>query len=217
MMEKIWQRLAGQRPTDHDRAQELFSDYIDGRLSPQATSWLEEHLRICDASCPYDLEALRQTVQMVRGLPAVPPPRSFTLSQATLAPRRLPSPGWMQLYLPRATAIAALFLVVLISGDLGLQFLYTASAPAAAPQVALEQAALEETPLPTDREAPPDGEAIGGELMATPTLEAESRAVEIPPPPHPFSSVLQPLEALALTLFLLLGLATALTTWRNQV
>lgn len=219
MITKVWQWFESRQPTEHERAQDLLSDYLDGRLSPQATTWLEEHLQVCNSTCPRDLEALRHTVQMVRQLPAVPPPRSFALSQSMLTPRRVPPPGWIQLYLPRATAVAALLLIVLISGDLGLQFFYTigqAPVPAAPAEIALEQAAPEGTPAPSDREVPPD-EAFGGEVEATPTPQAESRAVETAPPSYPFSAEVRALESLALVLFLILGLATAFTIWRNQI
>lgn len=198
--------------TDHDRAQSLFSAYLDGRLTPQEMAWLEGHLRICGATCPQDLETLRRTVQLMRELPPVKPPRPFTLRPEMAAARQVPTRGWMQVYLPRATALAAMLLFLLVAGDLGLSFYYSAPAPLAAPAVAPEM----ET-VPADR-------GFGGEVTpepgATPTPEAEALTQEAPveaaPPVHPFASIFRTLEAVTLGILLILGFLTVGLAWRNQ-
>ena len=59
---------------DHQRAQELLSDYLDGELSGEDLAALELHLESCD-ECQAELESLRDTLSVLGGLkPAEPPP-----------------------------------------------------------------------------------------------------------------------------------------------
>jgi len=59
---------------DHQRAQELLSDYLDGELSDECVADLEQHLESCD-ECQVELESLRKTLLVLGGLqPAEPPP-----------------------------------------------------------------------------------------------------------------------------------------------
>ena len=68
----------------HSAVREEFSEYLDGRLSPQRRGHLETHLARCQACREY-LEAVRATVEIVRSLPQAPVPRSFRISAAQVA------------------------------------------------------------------------------------------------------------------------------------
>ena len=59
---------------DHQRAQELLSDYLDGELSGETLVEVEQHLESCDR-CESELESLRNTLSVLGGLkPAEPSP-----------------------------------------------------------------------------------------------------------------------------------------------
>ena len=47
------------------------ADYLDGTLSPIATSEVADHLRVCD-ECAAEMNQLRSTWDMLGGIPAVP-------------------------------------------------------------------------------------------------------------------------------------------------
>jgi hypothetical protein len=62
----------------HERLRRDLSAYIDGELDAGERARLERHLAGCTA-CRGELEELRRTVQLLRMVPAVAPPRSFAL------------------------------------------------------------------------------------------------------------------------------------------
>ncbi len=164
--------------SEHERVEELLSAYIDGELSVEEATLVEKHLRDCSA-CTQDLETLRQTVNLVRQLPAVSPPRSFTISRLVVPERPW---AWGYVYLRGATALAALLLIVLLAGDLGFQYLWAPRMAAPAPvPMALEatfeapeatvqapEAEMEEVPAPAAGEAL-DQVGQGEETPAPPT------------------------------------------------
>lgn len=61
---------------DHQRAKELFSQYLDGELPPEQQSELEAHLDQCE-TCQAELNALEKTLSSLAGLAPVPPPKDF--------------------------------------------------------------------------------------------------------------------------------------------
>jgi len=61
---------------DHQAAQELFSDYLEGELSPQEQEELAAHLTECEA-CREELEDLKKTMRSLSGLKVLPPPEGF--------------------------------------------------------------------------------------------------------------------------------------------
>jgi predicted anti-sigma-YlaC factor YlaD len=63
---------------DHQAAQELFSDYLEGELPPEQSGALIAHLESC-AACREEFEALQQTLRSLSGLRILPPPDNFTL------------------------------------------------------------------------------------------------------------------------------------------
>lgn len=113
------------KKTEVDKQRERLSCYLDGTLSPHERARLEQELAR-DAHLRGELEELRQTVKMVRSLPILPVPRSFTLDPALYGRTR---PRRVHLYpvMRAATAVMALFLVVLFASDL---FLGGVGAPA---------------------------------------------------------------------------------------
>jgi hypothetical protein len=175
-----------QSKAEHRRIKEMLSVYIDGELPPGDRARVEEHLAEC-AECAWELETLRQTVELVGQLPKVPVPHAFTIYEA-------PRPRWVSLfqakwaytYLKGATALAAALLILVLVGD--VLFLSQRAAPGfapamapakelAAPAAAPTVVAMQEAPLaPTEAPGPPE------EVLD----EAEGAAyAEVAPSPPP--------------------------------
>jgi anti-sigma factor RsiW len=70
---------------------ELLSAYLDDALTAAERSALETRLQT-EAALRTELDALRQTVTLVRGLPPLTAPRNFTLTPAMLRANR---PRWL--------------------------------------------------------------------------------------------------------------------------
>ena len=189
----------------HARLRDLLSAYMDGQVSESDARQVETHLSECEA-CRWELGTLRATIGLLRELPELAAPRSFTFAEAPVR-AAMPPIVWTGRL---ATCVAALLLVALLLGDvLGLATQQIASreltaapslapmAPAdAAPSVAaeriLESAASSEPPTASSEPtlvpagpaaamaaapAPPERDlALEGERAAV-TLEAE----EAPP------------------------------------
>ena len=144
----------------YGRARTLLSSYIDGELSERERRRVERHLSGC-AECRAELESLRLTVELVRGLPEVEPSRSFTLSSAPEAERG--GFGWIA-NTRMAAVVAAVLLVAILAGLAGLlrvnpqveradMELAPAVAPAVAPMPAAPAAAAP-APIAAQRSAP---------------------------------------------------------------
>jgi len=179
--------LRGLIKSEHQRVGEMLSAYIDGELSASEVELVERHLKEC-AACARSLETLRATVELVRRLPQVPAPRSFTIAPA-IQPLRFQM-RWDYAHLRGATALVALLLAIALSIDIVSQRLPLAGAPAElaiAPSPAVEmKAALKEAATEGALEAvPPQGlgaeatlqaeasaEALRGERSAEPSAEA---------------------------------------------
>lgn len=137
------------------RVDELLSAYIDGALTPGERARLEARLA-AEPALRERLDALQETVMLLRQLPQVPAPRNFILTPAMVRPAQ-PSPArqplrWLAPALSMATAASALLLVIVLATSLlGVR----EAAPTAAmlgpqggaAQVA-EMPAPEESPLP---------------------------------------------------------------------
>ena len=63
------------------RDDELLSAYIDGALTPREQARLEARLAV-EPALRERLDALQETVMLLRQLPQVPAPRNFILSPA---------------------------------------------------------------------------------------------------------------------------------------
>lgn len=102
---------------DHTWAQENLSAYLDGELPLAHKARMERHLAEC-AECRQSLHTLRQTVALLRRVPAVQPPVSFILppsAQRRQARYRQWQMGFSAL---RAAAVAvSVMLAVLLSAD----------------------------------------------------------------------------------------------------
>jgi hypothetical protein len=139
-----------------------------------------------DAELRADLDELRQTVQMVRGLTRLPVPRSFTLDAAIYGRTRLR----VHLYpvLRATTAVATLLCVFLLAGELFVVGSPKAGAPASF-AVAQRQAVEKEVAVTVEVEGPvPFAEAPVAELAPdaesaeAPVAGAEPEAEPAEPP-----------------------------------
>ncbi|MCH8920484.1 MAG: zf-HC2 domain-containing protein [Chloroflexi bacterium] len=106
----------------HRRLRDQLSAYIDGELDASAAERLERHLAEC-GRCRQEMEQLRATVAALQGLPAVEPPRSFTLSPERAAlrpPLPMASPLAFGARIAAAGVAAALAVVLVVDiGDFG--------------------------------------------------------------------------------------------------
>lgn len=169
--------------SEHEWVEERLSAYIDGELSAKETARVEKHLQECQA-CTENLATLRQTVSLLRELPTVPAPRSFAVRPAPVRPKaRVAARGWGYGLLKAATALAALLLVLLIGGDLGLQFIGGFRLAAPAPMAPAAEVALAPSALPTITTMEADEEFMGAErkVTETPTVGAAPWNAEEPP------------------------------------
>lgn len=152
---------------------ELLSAYLDGQLDKREREHLEARLAD-DPALQADLEALRQTVSLVRDLPAVPAPRNLILTPSMVEqPEPAPS-RWSAPLLTAATAVASFLFVILLVGDLLLPGMgKMTSAPAKgqrgeqAPEMALE------VPEGEDQSEAPTPEMMLEEAAPAPDEEAE--------------------------------------------
>lgn len=136
--------------TEHERYREDLSAYLDRQLEPARMAEVEAHLVACEA-CREELASLEQTVLWLRQLPPVRLPRSFVIPVAKPAPQRATTLGWTYGYLRLATALAMALLVLVVSGDLFLQFGLGPQAPAALPApVAMQPAEFGIKAVPTE-------------------------------------------------------------------
>jgi anti-sigma factor RsiW len=163
--------------SEHEWVEESLSAYLDGELSAREKAGVEKHLKECRA-CSENLSTLRQTVALLKELPAVPAPRSFALRPAMVKPKvRVAPPSWGYGLLKGATALAALLLVLVIGGDLTLQFLGSFPLGAPAPPPPAEEMSAAPSVVPSEMYAPAEGEPRVGEGR-----DAEAAAETVPPP-----------------------------------
>jgi hypothetical protein len=144
----------GRNVTDAERAEELFSPYLDGQLSAEERAFLERYLSE-NREARAKFELLKRTVQLTRSLPPVRAPRSFVLPRSmarrpSLALRLYPA---MRLATVAAMALFAFALV----GDLATSS--RLAAPQVAPSVMLSVAAT----------APAEVTALAAPAQMTPT------------------------------------------------
>jgi hypothetical protein len=184
----------GKTKAEHRRITDMLSVYIDGELPSRDQARVEKHLAEC-ADCTWELETLRQTVDLMGQLLKVPVPRAFTIHEAQL-PKRvgLFQARWAYTYLKGATALAAALLILVLAGDALLQFQRATTffapamapaeefaAPAAAPTVVARQEVP--PPAPTEAPSPPkevleeaEGDAYT-EITPSPPSDEETKAL----------------------------------------
>jgi len=96
---------------DHDRARELFSDHLEGRLDPARKQDLHDHLVTCPA-CSALRAAFGEVVDTLRTTPELPLPLGL-VERVIEATRRLPRPlrpARMPLWMQAAAALLAVSL-----------------------------------------------------------------------------------------------------------
>ncbi len=179
--------------TDEERAEELFSSYIDGQVTAEERRFLERYL----ADYPQareKFELLKAAVQLTKTLPLLKAPRSFVLprSMARKPTLRLGS-GWaLRLYpaMRFATVAATALFVFALVGDLATSSRLAAPAPAAgmilsrsaatalveAPAAEAPAAAMTATPAPLATQEAALGEATGGADVTKGTPEPAAAA-----------------------------------------
>lgn len=178
----------------HSKWRELVSSYMDGQVSQAEARQVEGHLSAC-ADCRAELDSLRATVRLVKALPQLQAPRSFTLAEAP-APARpkarargLSSPPvvWT---VRLATPIAAALLVALLAGDAaGILSQSRASKEAAITSPSLSQsrtvedlARVPEAPPAPAPASHPETTLMPGQPVEAVTAEvAPTQAAPVPP------------------------------------
>jgi hypothetical protein len=148
-------------PQDLDR----LSAYLDNQLSPAEKATLEARLER-EPELKAALDDLRTTVRTLRSLPAVRPPRSFTLSPERA--RAIAPPQRVFPALRLATALAALAFVVVAVGDFATNLAQPAQSLEAPVAVVDKSAASTATPAET---------AAAQEVVETVEVSAESAGV----------------------------------------
>lgn len=142
----------------------LLSAYIDDEVTPSEAARVEEHLAGCE-DCVGELDSLRATSSLLRGLPELRVPRSFALTEAPATVGFAPQLVWTTRF---ATSLAALFLVVLLLSDV-LGFV------GQSPEGETQKQAFITAPMP----AAPAAAAPA----AAPAAALESRTTGLPGPP----------------------------------
>ena len=93
MSNKAWD--AGQKgSTGGEHVDQLLTPYIDNDLDAEARAQVRKHLQEC-ADCRADYVELQATRKLLGSLPAVIPPRAFTITpeMAAASNPRLAKPG----------------------------------------------------------------------------------------------------------------------------
>ncbi len=171
-----------------ERDDELLSAYLDGMLSAEERAALEARLE-AEPALRQRLEAMRQTVALLRQLPPVPAPRNFLLTPAMVQPRPRPRPRPRTYPLLRWATVVAAFLWLLVVGvDLGTRTLGPVQAPVER-EMALGQKEVESAqPFPA-------GEEVGAAPEATVVIveKLAEKAVVSPSPPAAVPTDQEPL------------------------
>ncbi len=109
------------RKSAYERRQELLSAYIDGRLSEGERAEAERLLER-SPEARKELQALRNTVAMLKETPVIKPRRSFALQPSMVQEKpRASSMGTLRWAMPVAASAAVLFLTFsLVGGSIGL-------------------------------------------------------------------------------------------------
>lgn len=99
-----------------ERIKEWMGEHLDGCLDADRTREMNEHLTGCDA-CRRELEELRQTVALLRDMPAVMPPADLIPSVHRRLAQQPESPMlifWRVLSLPQTRVAAAAALLIMV-------------------------------------------------------------------------------------------------------
>ena len=103
---------------------ELLSAFLDGQVSPADQRRIEAALA-GDPALAGALAGLRYTKTLLAETPRLPAPRPFTLNEAMLGRTQRQRSGWLAWLQPAwlrgAAAVAAVMLLVLVLGDVGVR------------------------------------------------------------------------------------------------
>jgi anti-sigma factor RsiW len=173
-----------------DQDYELLSGYIDNALTAAERQALEARLA-AEPALRAELEALRGTVALLRGMPVFKAPRDFTLTPAMVArpepmldvvPKRRAQPFYLSPVFSAAAAAAAFLLVALSTVLLNLDSPLRESAPAAIALQATVVVSAQFEALITA--TPPGSDTVAGAAAARPTqtasVEQETQDAAIP-------------------------------------
>ncbi len=180
----------------HQQVTQLLSAYLDGQVNARERYWVEQHLSTCPR-CRRDLESLRQTVRLLRQLPAVTPPYSFTLRPERVVSTKPPVWHWLFGIPGLATGLAALMCVILLAGVLLYNRLVphsavmplarapvTYSAPGTPTAMFVPGTVSSATPIAS-------GPAVARDELSLPTVTPMPTSTQVSPIPS------QPIELLA--------------------
>lgn len=167
-----------------DQDYELLSGYIDNALTAAERQALEARLA-AEPTLRAELEALRGTVALLRGMPVFKAPRDFTLTPAMVArpepaleivPKRRAQPFYLSPVFSAAAAAAAFLLVALSTVLLNLDSPLRESAPAA---IALQATVVSDQLQVLSTATMAAGDTMAGAAASLPTqtddLEQESQ------------------------------------------
>jgi len=222
------------RKKECHRIQEMFSPYLDGRLTTLEQDAVQFHIEVCEG-CAWELRSLGATVQVLNSMPAVSLLRSFTLAEAP--PRR----NWNLFDIPvmkrlrLATAFTVVLLAVLLAGDFTGLFYRDAIIEQPEVEVAVPADPVPECPegdIPVQVEDPPGyiadlppeaREPVDGEIMemVEPGQVRDQQDVPLEMPeataparePYPW---LRPLQLSIAALLVILGVANVLVWQRRR-
>lgn len=167
-------QLLGKRRKKHQR-DALLSAYLDNQLSKGEQAQLEAQLA-ADPELRANLEALRQTIEMVRNLPRVQPPRNLILQPEATHRRPAPSArptlgwGWTAPLLTGATVIIGLLFFAALVGSLALPSVGEQAAAPQAPRIAVSAVPI---PTPTAKSMPEENATTEPALF----MAAEERSL----------------------------------------
>lgn len=135
----------------HEQSSEALSAYLDGALDSAERDAVERRLATCDA-CRAELADLRRVRALLRALPEVTPPRSFTLPATTTPPRRAgalrPGPGWARVTQWMGGLAAVIGVGLMLAGGL-IHPSYPATFSAASNHSTSSQGGASSAPAPT--------------------------------------------------------------------
>lgn len=167
---------------------EQLSAYLDDELNADERSALEARLQ-ADAELQAELASLRQTVELVRGMPMLKAPRSYTLDPARYGkPRRVLAFPRVRVLAPTLAAVLVVMIagVVLLSHSLGNESVSKSESVAldreAATAPAQQEVAIAATAtaLPSASPTPlPTVAAAFSALLPAPTLLAATHTQDL--------------------------------------
>ena len=172
------------RLADEERAEELFSPYIDGQVTDEEHRFLERYL-VDHPQTREKLELLTAAVQLTKSLPPVKAPRSFVLPRS-MARRPALVLRWYPVMRLATVAAIALFAFA-FTGDLATQSRFAPASPVVE-NAASDAARMAEAAEPTP--APPEAAAVaptGAAMPTQPAAAASTSALMPTPPPAPAS------------------------------